>query len=139
MTLAAAMADSTSQWLTLLAGIGVGTLVTGLVTGVITIWNSNQQRQHDLNLRAQEYAHELTLEAVRDWQRLRDARLERLRKDFRDIVLIAFDIQRQIIATDFGHSKTERTTLVKTIEERFNAVRGRLLLDPDGAQIIELT
>lgn len=140
MTPALVATDATPVWATLLAGIGVGGLVTGLVAAMVSVWNGNRQRQHDkelraadqehdLKVRAQGFAHELAMQRLRDAQRRRDERLARLRQDLQEIVLVAFDLQKSLIATDLNQP-SNRTELAKATGARFDAVRGRLLLDP---------
>ena len=97
LTAAPAVPAAPSQTLTTLTlAIGLGgvlvALVVGIVAPVINAGVARRQREHDLQVRQQQYDHELRLERLRDLQRLRDARLERLRAALSSVSTAAWEI-----------------------------------------------
>jgi hypothetical protein len=123
-------ASDVPLWASLVVGIGIGTIVSSLVTVLGQGW----QRRHELNL-----------EEIRDLQRLRDGRLERLREDLREVMAAAFDLQEAVFflrtraapepeeELRIQHANNKFTSSI----ERFAAVRARLVLDPDAKAIVQ--
>lgn len=117
--------SASTWWVYVLAGVGVGGIVSSLVTLVGQRW----QRRHEVHL-----------EEIRDLQHLRDTRLERLREDLREVLFAAFDLQE--ITFELDVDAAERPDMFEraiakydSSVERFRAARGRLLLDPDSVRV----
>jgi hypothetical protein len=128
-----AAAPSTNDvplWASLVIGIGIGTIVSSLATLAGQGW----QRRHELNL-----------EEIRDLQRLRDGRLERLREDLRVVMSAAFDLQEAVFFLQArpkpGPEHVLRiehaNNMFKSAIERFMGARARLMLDADAQSVVQ--
>ncbi len=132
-------------WLLLVAGVGVGTGLAGFATAAVTWRTSSRQREHDraerqrdrehdLALRRQQFDHELRLERLRDRQKLRDTRVERLRDDFTLVLDLAYELWPAVdlIAAD---NPVSASAVTDAVIEKFNPIRSRLRLDNAGVEI----
>ena len=109
----------TTWWVYLLAGAGIG----GVVAAGVGLLGGRWQR-----------GHELRLERIRNQMRLRDARRERLRDDFRRVVDITYVLDQAAMPAG---GLAEATALKEAAEPDVVALRTKLDLDPAGTEIAD--
>lgn len=116
------MAD-TPFWLTAAAGLGLGTLVGAVITGVMNWQTAAKQRdlekelrtadhQQERDMREMDHRNQLELERLKDEHQRRDQHLASLRRGLASLVLAALNTERfiQILPNDdpVSHPRTSR-------------------------------
>src|SRR5262245_58952157 len=79
--------------LIILGTVAVGAIVASVVQSFALMWITHHQHDAERLERASVRAHELELRRAEDERRLRDARLDRLRRDARELTRALFDLE----------------------------------------------
>lgn len=149
LTIAVTAIDATPFWLTVAAGLGIGSLVGSLAGSFIGIWIAARQRAHERTmreadrahereLRQDEHRHDLAVRREEDERRRRDARLQRLQEGLASVVSAARDFQRlgDIAPMRDPGSDQQRRLLLDSANAEYMKARATLLLDRDGRTIV---
>lgn len=125
--------------LIVLGTVAIGAIAASMVQSFASMWITHRQQDAERLERASVRAHELELQRLEDERRLRDARLDRLRKDGRELTMALFDLERVMLLLQWGrdHRKSEREGLEQTARRRYEKARAGLALDPDGQKLEE--
>lgn len=125
--------------LIILGTVAIGAIVASIVQSFASMWITHRQQDADRLERTSVRAHELELRRLEDERRLRDARLDRLRKDGRELTMALFDLERVMLLLQWGrdHRKSEREDLEQSARRRYEKARAGLALDPDGQKLEE--
>jgi len=125
--------------LTVLGIVAIGAIVAGVVQSFASMWIARHQQAAERAERAAARAHELELRRWEDEQRLREARMARLREDGRELTMALFDLQRVMLLLQWGrdHAKSERESLEETAWRRYERARAGLAMDPDGQKLAQ--
>jgi hypothetical protein len=123
--------------LTILGIVAIGAIVASVIQSIASVWIARQQHRLERLERAAARVHELDLRRWEDERQLRDGRLDRLRKDGRELTMALFDLQRAMLLLQWGrdHRKSERESLEETAWRRYERARAGLALDPDGQRL----
>jgi len=125
--------------LTVLGIVAIGAIVAGVIQSFASMWITRHQQTAERVERAAARAHELQLRRWEDEQRLREARMGRLREDGRELTMALFDLQRAMLLLQWGrdHQKSQRESLEETAWRRYERARAGLALDPDGQKLAQ--
>ncbi|HKA48923.1 MAG TPA: hypothetical protein VKK19_04950 [Candidatus Dormibacteraeota bacterium] len=125
--------------LTVLGIVAIGAIVAGVIQSFASMWIARHQHAAERVERAAARAHELELRRWEDDQRLREARMARLREDGRELTMALFDLQRVMLLLQWGrdHAKSERESLEETAWRRYERARAGLAMDPDGQKLAQ--
>jgi len=123
--------------LTVLGVVAIGAIVASLIQSFASMWVARHQQTTERVERAAARAHELELRHWEEDRRLREARIDRLRKDGRELTMALFDLQRAMLLLQWGrdHMKSEREGLEEAARRRYERARAGLALDPDGQRL----
>jgi hypothetical protein len=96
-----------------------------------------RERAHDLAVLAMEHDHRVQQAAIQDAVRLRDARLDRLNEDAKELARALFDLERLALLMQWGRlgDDAELERLEMSARTHFESARAGLTLDPDGARL----